>query len=288
MKKVGLLLSISILVAVLFTLDSCKKNENIMEKPNVDFSFTIGKLTVPCEVLFQNKTIGATSYTWDFGDGTTSKEINPKKTFSVEGNYSVTLAATGKRGTASLSKQILIEASKPEFSTFTDPRDGQTYKTVKIGKQWWFAQNLNYRTNNSSSFCYDGSPAMCGTYGRLYSWSGALSACPTGWHLPSLAEWNQLIDYLGGKLVAGGKMKSTTGWAVNTTSTNSSGFSALPGGYMYDLLYGFIGENGLWWSSTPYTYGNTAYYIQLNYNLSETASSYTQSSVFYSIRCVMD
>jgi uncharacterized protein (TIGR02145 family) len=285
MKKVGLLLSISILVAVLFTLDSCKKNENIMEKPNVDFSFTIGKLTVPCEVLFQNKTIGATSYTWDFGDGTTSKEINPKKTFSVEGNYSVTLAATGKRGTASLSKQILIEASKPEFSTFTDPRDGQTYKTVKIGKQWWFAQNLNY---SSGGFCYDKSPAMCGTYGRVYQLKDALLASPPGWHLPSESEWKQLIDYLGGTAIAGEKMKSTTGWAVNTTATNSSGFSALPGGYLNGSLFDWVGTLGFWWSSNKYFNQETGWRIELNCNFADLSYQYTATDMYYSIRCVRD
>lgn len=66
--------------------------------------------------------------------------------------------------------------------TFTDPRDGQTYATVEIGNQTWFAQNLNYETSNSWTYIDD--PANGDIYGRLYTWEAALNACPSGWHLP--------------------------------------------------------------------------------------------------------
>jgi uncharacterized protein (TIGR02145 family) len=95
-------------------------------------------------------------------------------------------------------------------TTFTDPRDGQTYNIVQIGNQTWFAENLNYATGNS--WCYDNNDSNCNIYGRLYDWQTALTACPSGWHLPSDAEWTVLTDYLGGDTVAGLKMKNTTGW----------------------------------------------------------------------------
>jgi uncharacterized protein (TIGR02145 family) len=137
-----------------------------------------------------------------------------------------------------------------DANTFIDPRDGQIYKIVKIGNQWWFAQNLNYQTGNS--WCYNNNPANCTTYGRLYDWETAKIACPPGWHLPSDAEWSQLIEYLGGAYIAGGKMKSTTVWNTpNTNATNSSGFSGLPGGVLdFDMKFKYIGGNGYWWSST--------------------------------------
>ena len=75
--------------------------------------------------------------------------------------------------------------------TFTDPRDGQKYKTVKIGNQVWMAKNLNF--NASGSSCYNSSLSNCETYGRMYSQSAAMDICPDGWHLPSSTEWNTLL-----------------------------------------------------------------------------------------------
>jgi uncharacterized protein (TIGR02145 family) len=106
------------------------------------------------------------------------------------------------------------------------------------------------------------------TYGVLYNWPAAMAGmtssssnpsrvqgvCPTGWHLPSDAEWTELIDYLGGGEVAGGKLKETgtTHWeSPNTGATNETGFTALPGGFRnYDGNFLNIGYNGLWWSAT--------------------------------------
>ena len=80
--------------------------------------------------------------------------------------------------------------------------------------------------------------------------------CPTGWHVPTDAEWTVLTDYLGGETVAGGKMKRTTGWndfnGQSGNGTNESGFSGLPGGYRYFYTGSFndVGYNGYWWSSS--------------------------------------
>jgi uncharacterized protein (TIGR02145 family) len=152
------------------------------------------------------------------------------------------------------------------ISVFTDPRDGQKYQVVKIGDQCWFAENLRYSgnipevklhsiwsTTTQPAWCYyDNDLANDSKYGKLYNWYAVEngSLCAPGWHVPSDAEWTKLANYLGGGEVAGGKMKSVTGWrSPNIGATNSSGFSGLPGGVrnssgVFDLL-GFIGN---WWS----------------------------------------
>lgn len=134
-------------------------------------------------------------------------------------------------------------------SEFTDPRDGQVYPIVKIGDQYWFASNLNYADENS--WCYDNDVANCNSLGRLYDWNTALEVCPNGWHLPSDKEWDQLIAFLGGESIAGGKLKCISGWSPpNKAATNISGFSGLPGGKRFeDGSFDFIGLYSDWWSS---------------------------------------
>ncbi len=160
--------------------------------------------------------------------------------------------------------------------TFTDPRDGQVYNTVTIDNQTWMAENLKYlpSVNPSSDgfyndpyyyvYYYEGNniseakaTANYQTYGVLYNWLAAKTACPPGWHLPSDEDWTVLTTYLGGEDIAGGKLKetgTTHWWTPNTDATNSSGFTALPGGLcdrseFFTYLNGF----GLWWSSTEYS-----------------------------------
>ncbi len=114
-------------------------------------------------------------------------------------------------------------ADGPSFGTFTDSRDGQTYKTVKIGTQTWMAQNLNYQTKRGS-WCYENSADSCKKYGRLYDWKTAKKACPAGYHLPSNEDWTTLIDYMGGQVTAGKKLKAKRGWNDNGNGTDDYGF----------------------------------------------------------------
>lgn len=134
-----------------------------------------------------------------------------------------------------------------------DARDGKTYNTVIIGSQCWMKENLNVGTRINSSewqtgngtfekYCNGDNVSNCDVYGGLYQWEemmqysetpGVQGICPTGWHLPTQAELTTLFVYLGGKDVAGGKMKEagTTHWSdPNVDASNSSGFTALPGG----------------------------------------------------------
>lgn len=168
-------------------------------------------------------------------------------------------------------------SSEAPEGILTDGRDGQEYRWVRIGDQVWMAQNLNIgdlvviRNNEISSivlverYCYDDKPAYCKKFGGLYTDNTILhyldgessqSICPAGWHLPSEDEWMQLLNHLGGPEMAGGALKDTVPlWQgkVDKTATNSTGFSALPGGcVIYDenaFAYAGVGKFCYFWTS---------------------------------------
>jgi uncharacterized protein (TIGR02145 family) len=173
-------------------------------------------------------------------------------------------------------------------STFTDPRDGQVYTYQRIGTQVWMTKNLNYGT---VGYCYGNDAANCAIYGRLYNWNNARAVAPPGWHLPSDAEWTTLINFLGGASIAGGAMKTTTLWnAPNTGATNCSGFSGVPGGNRtLSGVFGNIGTNGSYWSSTETTGSPTFARIYDLYSNSTFAGRVSNvKSGFLSVRCVRD
>ena len=179
--------------------------------------------------------------------------------------------------TGSLLSSIIFtnceeEIIPPEYETFTDNRDGEIYNYVKIGNQYWLSENLRFEPDSGKYWAYNNDETDVILYGYLYSWETAINVCPTGWHLPSNAEWKELSDYLGGESEAGGKMKvtGTTYWnSPNTDATNSSGFSALgcgtyTGSYLdtdefdgrRNLTYFWSSEVQLniWWLSAHYGY----------------------------------
>jgi len=171
--------------------------------------------------------------------------------------------------------------------TFTDTRDGQTYKWVRIGTQIWMAENLNYQTSNSC--CYDDYLINCDRYGRLYNWDAAMVACPKAWRLPSIDDWKILISELGGKSIAGGKMKEQgfTNWnEPNIGADNSSGFRALPGGYK-DGIGNFLQlRNYGNWASSDENDLSQAWYIHLNISYPNVfINSYSKYDSF-SVRCL--
>jgi uncharacterized protein (TIGR02145 family) len=178
------------------------------------------------------------------------------------------------------------------------PYEGQTYKAVVIGEQTWFAENLNYEVEGSK--CYKNDPANCTKYGRLYSWATALTVCPSGWHLPSDAEWTTLTNYVGSSSTAGSKLKATSGWnnridGCSGNGTDEYGFSALPGGFggnSYGSFDGFdgiggVGDGGYWWSATESS-ANNAYYRDMYYDLSSVYRYYTDKPNLRSVRCGKD
>jgi|GEM_PF-1801509 len=163
-----------------------------------------------------------------------------------------------------------------------DPRDGISYETVQICTQTWMAKNLNY--NYGSSSCYGDVPANCETYGRMYNYNAAMDACPSGWHLPSLDEWADLINYAGGMDAAGAKLKAAIGWDGGENGSDDYSFAALPGGNMSGTNFINIGSYGFWWTSTPEN-SYSAYHISMAKS-SRVSSASTPINNGRSVRCI--
>ena len=130
---------------------------------------------------------------------------------------------------------------------------GRTYKTAVIGKKVWMAENLNYVTS-SGSWCYENHNPSCNKYGRLYDWKTAMTACPSGWYLPSRQDWKDLVETVGGVGKANKMLKARTGWNNNGNGTDDFGFSALPGGYRnLNGVFNEAGSYSYWWTATERT-----------------------------------
>ncbi len=192
--------------------------------------------------------------------------------------------------------------------TFTDTREtpAKVYKWTKIGTQTWMAENLAYlpsvndATDNSTTvakyyvYNYDGTvvadakaSSYYTTYGVLYNWTAAMGVCPTGWHLPSSAEWSTLETYVGGAGTAGTKLKSVSGWTRGITGTDAYGFSALPSGLYYGSDFGNALNGGHWWSATEGGATN-AYGRYMNYSSAVVYSTNYSKSNGFSVRCLQD
>jgi uncharacterized protein (TIGR02145 family) len=130
---------------------------------------------------------------------------------------------------------LIMNLTAQEKGTFTDPRDGKVYKTIKLGEQIWMAENLKY---GSKGHTYDYK-----TYGWLYDWYKAQEVCPSGWHLPSVNEWKEMIESFGKIYNEEGtipkkKEVSKEEW-IRINELYRSTFQALiPGGSSgFDVLY---------------------------------------------------
>ena len=212
-----------------------------------------------------------------------------------------------------------------DSTSFTDARDGQKYKKVRIGKQTWMAENLAYLPSVSPPsegsvsedyyyvYGYHGNDVIEAkstnnyqTLGVLYNWSAAMDgasssgsnpsgvqgACSSGWHLPSSAEWDELVSHLGGASGAGGKMKEegTTHWtSPNVGATNSSGFLGLPGGARDGDSNNFVKAdlNCYFWVATEYD-SSHSWWRGLSYFDVELKSAKYHKEPGFSIRCIKD
>jgi len=264
---------------------------------------------------------GATSYNLYYATGATvtisgtklTSVTSPKQvTGLTDGTqYAFAVSEVNAGGESGLSNVVTATPNVVDI-------DGNVYHTVKIGTQVWMVENLKTRrynngapipldTNSSTwgglttgAYCWYNNDSVSNknAYGALYNWYAVSigKLAPTGWHVPTDSEWTVLTMYVnntyyGGLDSAGGALKSTgtTYWpSPNTSSTNSSGFSALPGGYRNGAgPFGNIGFYGYWWSSTAYGASNS-WDRSMEFDGAFVSRSFPNSKTGFSVRCVRD
>ena len=198
--------------------------------------------------------------------------------------------------------EIVIEESTP----LTD-YDGNTYKTVRIGDQIWMAENLKTTRYSDGtaipSLVYNNNDSNLSKFGRLYTWTAAMrnsassstnpsnvqGVSPVGWHIPSEAEWMELINNLGGASTAGGKMKSTSTdyWlSPNTGASNESLLNVLPSGfYRFDGVFMKMSEWAIFLTSNT---SSPITIMTIKYDRASVAFEQWHPSDVVSVRCVKD
>ena len=194
-----------------------------------------------------------------------------------------------------------------DSGTFTDTRDGQVYKYVKIGTQTWMAQNLNYkRSGSDSGWCYNNDTSNCSKYGRLYTWAESMDTsstynnttllnaslphqgiCPSGWHIPSDGEWSTLVQYVD-SATSGTKLKANSALWSTSTGTDVYGFSVLPaGGRFYVGTFYNFGNFAHFWSSSENDASN-AWCRDFGFDYAYVNRNYNHKTYGFSLRCVQN
>jgi uncharacterized protein (TIGR02145 family) len=270
-----------------------------------------------------NPTITDSKTTDSIGTGTFTSSITGLTAATI---YYVRAYATNSVGTAYGDQISFTTSSEGMFITDID---NNVYKIVTIGMQVWMAENLKttkYRNGDligttspatldisgestpKYQWAYNGNESNVATYGRLYTWYAATDSrnvCPTGWHIPTDAEWTTLTDYLTNNSYGYGgsgnqiakSIASTSGWSSSSTAgsigniqenNNSSGFTALPGGYRYfSGSFSSIGSYSYWWSSSEFD-ATYAWFRYIYFNSGNVIRYYYNKQFGYSVRCIKD
>jgi len=249
------------------------------------------------------------------GEGTLVYTISGTPTTAGSANFAIALG--GKSCAITIAVDEITQKPTSGYGSNITDSENNTYKTVFIGTQQWMAENLKvskysdgttipnitdntqWQNNTTGAWAYYNNDAVNNAkYGKLYNWyavskatNGNKNVCPTGWHVPTDAEWTVLTDYLGGNSIAGGKLKEvgTTNWnSPNTDATNTSLFTGLPGGSRdSNGNYKYVGYDGSWWSSSESSTGN-AWSRFLLYFYGNAGSSGDSKGSGFSVRCLRD
>ncbi len=325
MKKKNKFLIYTLIVIgfVLIITNSCEKDETTLsskQDPIITWSnpadISFGALLSATQLNATADVSGTFIYTPPLG---------AKLNVGLNQNLKVDFTPTDEAAYNSASKTAKINVNELTYGAMTD-QDGNVYKTINIGTQTWMAENLKttkYRdgsaisnitgnaawaTQTEGAYCwYNNNIANKATYGALYNYYTIVDSrnlCPAGWHVPSDAEWTTLTDYLinngysnwlGGSAIAK-SLAATSGWTIDGTagnigndqaSNNSSGFTALPGGYRSNDYgnYQFIEGFGYWWSATGSS-ASSALYRGLQFSYSEILLGDGSKKFGFSVVCL--
>jgi len=255
---------------------------------------------------------------WDWeSDGTWDTDYSTDKTathqYSTEGTKIVKLEVTDTEGLKDIATDQITVTEASDYESGTVKFYGETYKTVKIGNQWWLAENLKvtqyrdgsailnitvngeWRKLSSGAYCaYNNDEGNADIYGYLYNWyavNDSRNIAPLGWHVPTYEEWQMLVAYLGGN--AGSKLAGRADlWKDGNLEDNSafdeSGFSALPAGSRHDGdgVFYYLGSRTYFWSSTESS--NNAWRRYLNCDSSGMHGDNANKRRGFSVRLVKD
>ena len=271
----------------------------------------------PCVPYSISAVSGATGYTWmvpagaiiTSGQGTTDIIVD----FGTTGG-NVSVRSENSCGNSIYTDLSITITASSNCGTVTDS-DGNVYNTVTIGTQCWLTENLKTTKYNDGSqipkvsdplawsnlitpaYCwYDNdSTSYMATYGAMYNWYTVATGklCPDGWHVPTDGDWTKLTDYLCGNSMASAKLKEAGNMHWNNPngeSTNTSGFTALPGGYRSytDGKFFSIRDNGSWWSSTADDGLNAWMRAMTNYGTTDVRVISADKKYGISVRCLKD
>jgi|GEM_PF-1707604 len=282
------------------------------------FTLTVNQNPVSSGTVFVNDILSNGITTHDSGSTVSVRIEDGSQRFL---RWSGTTTSTNTSLTIRINTDSVLTANftNINYVSFTDSRDTRTYRTIVIGSQRWFADNLNFSDGGSLGVCYGNNSSNCNTYGRLYTWSEAMNlpsscnssacanqvqsnhqgACPVGWRVPSNADWTTLTDFV--ESPAGTKLKSLTGWNNNGNGTDEFGFSALPAGSSnVFFVSGFsgLGDGTMWWSATEGEWSaahssTLAWRLEMvnnanTANMFQTVKIFLGGLNFFSVRCLQD
>jgi uncharacterized protein (TIGR02145 family) len=255
--------------------------------PIADFTSSHTTILAGQEVQFTDQSVGSpTVWSWTFGDGSVSSSQHPSHKYLTEGNHTVSLTVQNVYGTNTLTRTNCVIVKPKDGGIIFNPnliygsisdRDGNTYKTIKIGTQEWMAENLRTRSFKNGDFisttkiptadisqetepkyqwAYDGKESNVIPYGRLYTWyavNDKRGICPEGWHVPNEQEWDTLTTYLRPNTYNSLIETGSKHWLNNLSSTNSSGFTAIGSGCRRETFFMLINVSANYWTSQPYS-----------------------------------
>lgn len=294
---------ILLLLFILCGLSTCKPSNDKLCLLTVDI--TCFKGTGSAE-LYADASGGIEPYDYDWDNGTNTNGNAKLVTWNGsilrgDGPGTHRVVVYDARGcTAEASVTVLFPCDSLRI---VRDADGNSYNVISIGNQCWMSSNLKvsasipqvtdsatWVTTTSPAWCYYNNSSTNAAYGKLYNWYAVQSGnlCPAGWHISTLADWQELENLLGNE--PAGKLKLTNGWdSPNTAANNNSGFSAMPAGFRSYLSSHFngFGQYTGFWTSTQAS-DSTAHFRAISYDSAWLTSLFTSKRQGYSCRCVRD